>query len=415
MIDAGARDGATDRVRRGLRERLTIPALGGVTIAAYGAAYYGYGALLVPIAGSTGWSSSELGAVFSVVLVATGVIGILGGRLLDRFGPRPLFLVAGTLGCGLLAAAPFAPAFAGFTVLYGSACGLIGGLGFYHITQPVAARTRPGDPAHAIVALTIIGVFCSPIYLPVTAWLVGQVGWQGAIEVHAALAALAFVVAAAVIPPSAPAGSVGLPIERSLQVVRAAFTSRPMRRWLIATAISGAASDVLLVFSVPAMTATGLSLGLAASIAGLRGLAQLLGRLPLNAVVRRLGTRSAIVGAYLLAALGSIALVAGGQPVFALTYVVLAGASLGSLSALQGIYTHEIAGERNLGILFGSQQALAALSGAVGPLLAGLVLDRTASFSLVLTIVAGAFVGAVVALIAPLGPSAAVESLKRQS
>lgn len=398
MADSVVEHGATPLSAHGVRQRLTVSALGAVTIAAYGAAYYAYGVLLGPIATSTGWSSSQLGAVFSAVLLATGVIGVLGGRLLDRFGPRPLFLVAGTAGCGLLAAAPLAPGFASFAVLYGSACGLIGGLGFYHVTQPVAARTRPADPARAIVALTIIGAFCSPIYLPATAWLVGRLGWQGAVEVHAAVAAAAFLVAAAVIPSSVRQSASAVPPQRSLEVLRDGLRSGAMRRWLIATAVSGAASDVLLVFSVPAMTAAGLSLGLAASIAGLRGLAQILGRLPLNPVLRRLGARAAIVGAYLLAALGSVVLIAGGQPVFALAYVVLAGASLGSLSALQGIYTHELVAERNLGILFGAQQALAALAGAAGPLLAGVVLDRTASFPLVLAMVAMAFVGAAGAL-----------------
>lgn len=50
-------------------------------------------------------------------------------------------------------------------------CGLVGALGFYHITQAVAARAAPAAPARAIIWLTLFGAFSSPVYLPLTAWL----------------------------------------------------------------------------------------------------------------------------------------------------------------------------------------------------------------------------------------------------
>lgn len=384
-----------------LRARLTIPALGAATIASYGAAYYSYGVLIEPIAASTGWSSTMLGAIFSGVLVASGLFGVAGGRLLDRFGPRPLFLVTGTVGAGLLAIASLLEGYLAFAVVYGTACGLIGGLGFYHVTQPAAARSRPHDPSSAIVHLTIIGVFCSPIYLPATAWLVTVVGWRGAIEVHAVIVALVFCVAALIVrvPVSDPSASA--PLEPSIDVLRQAIRDAAVRRWIVATLISGAAADVLLVYQVPAMMAAGLPLAAAATIGGARGFAQLAGRLPLALILRRFGTRRAIVAAHVVAAAGSLFLIASGNLAFALAYSLLAGASLGSLSALQGIYTHELIEARHLGILFGAQQALYGIGGAAGPILAGALLDGTGSFPLLLAGLAAAFVLAAAILAAP--------------
>ncbi|MHB8399307.1 MAG: MFS transporter [Candidatus Limnocylindrales bacterium] len=384
-----------------LRARLTIPALGVATIAAYGAAYYAYGVLIGPIAASTGWSATMLGAIFSAVLVTSGLIGVVGGRLLDRSGPRPLLLVTGTLGAGLLATAPLLEGYLSFALVYGTACGLIGGLGFYHVAQPAAARSRPADPASAIVQITIIGVFCSPIYLPATAWLVGVVGWRGAIEVHAAIVAVVFCVAAIIVrvPLADPAARTSLEPPRA--VLRGVIRDAAIRRWIIATLISGAATDVLLVYQVPAMSGAGLPLAAAATIAGARGFAQLAGRLPLTPIVRRFGTRRAIVVAHVVAAAGSLLLIASGSLVGALAYSLLAGASLGSLSALQGIYTHELIDARHLGMLFGAQQALYGIGGAAGPLLAGVLLDATGSFPLLLVGIAAAFAIAAAILAAP--------------
>ena len=82
-----------------------ISALGLTTIVAYGVAYYSFGALIDPIRHNAGWSTTALGATFSAVLVIGGVGGLFGGRLTDRLGTRPAFLIAGTLGAGGIALA----------------------------------------------------------------------------------------------------------------------------------------------------------------------------------------------------------------------------------------------------------------------------------------------------------------------
>jgi MFS family permease len=144
----------TSAAARGRRlPRIRIGALGLVTIVAYGVAYYSYGALIDPIKTSTGWSSTGLGAAFSTVLVLGGAGGLFGGRLVDRLGTRPAFLIAATLGAGSIAAASLAHSLLAFGALYAIGGGAISALGFYHITQPPAslrsatgsAQTKPHD------------------------------------------------------------------------------------------------------------------------------------------------------------------------------------------------------------------------------------------------------------------------------
>jgi MFS family permease len=119
---------------------LPISALGLLTIVAYGACYYAYGVLIQPISADTHWPDAALGAIFSAILVISGTLGIVGGRVLDRHGPRLVFLLAATAGAGAMLVASAQSALLPFAIAYAGGCGLVGALGFYHITQAAAAR-----------------------------------------------------------------------------------------------------------------------------------------------------------------------------------------------------------------------------------------------------------------------------------
>ena len=129
--------------------RLPIALLGLVTIAAYGSWYYAFGVLLDPIIADTGWSETTLVAVFSVSLVLTGLGSLGGGRLLDRFGSRPVFLMAALLGGAMFWLASLAGEVALFAAPAILGGGTFGALGFYHITQTTAVRVAPGRAASA--------------------------------------------------------------------------------------------------------------------------------------------------------------------------------------------------------------------------------------------------------------------------
>ncbi len=178
---------------------MPISVLGVLTIVGYGACYYAYGVLIGPIGTDTRWPDAALGAIFSAALVITGAGGIAAGRVLDRRGPRPVFLVAGIAGTGAMLLASVQGALLPFAIAYAGGCGLVGALGFYHVTQAVAVRAAPAAPARAIIWLTLFGAFSSPIYLPLTAWLTEWAGWRGAIRIEAGIAAVAFLLAAVLV------------------------------------------------------------------------------------------------------------------------------------------------------------------------------------------------------------------------
>jgi MFS family permease len=372
-----------------LRQFPAVPlaALGLLTIVAYGACYYAYGVLIQPISVATGWSAAALGAGFSIVLVVTGAGGIFAGRVLDRRGEQLVFALGALVGSAAMLLGSFQTSLVPFLAAYAGGCGLVGALGYYHVTQALAARSHPAAPARAIVWLTILGAFSSPIYLPFTAELIGSVGWRNTIRIEAATVAVAFALAAVLLRGRSAAPNLTV-IEPARRALRAAWGNKPIRVWVLATVVGAAAIDVLLVYQVSVMVSEGLALTTAATIAGLRGLGQLIGRIPLGFVIRRLGVRQTVVAAYCAAALAALLLYGSGNLATAALYALFAGASIGALSALQGIYTHELVDERHLGMLLGTQQAFFGAGGAVGPAVAGAVLASTGSYTPTIAITA---------------------------
>jgi predicted MFS family arabinose efflux permease len=367
-----------------------ISVLGVLTVIGYGACYYAYGVLIGPIRADTRWPDAALGAVFSAALVITGAGGIAAGRVLDRRGPRPVFVVAGVAGAGAMLLASVQGALLAFAIAYAGGCGLVGALGFYHITQAVAARAAPAAPARAIIWVTLFGAFSSPVYLPLTAWLIQSAGWRGAIRVQAGTVAVAFVLAAALIKNPGPSQ----PADRPAGVFRAVWRSPLVRAWLAATLIGGAAVNALIVYQVPLTTRAGLPLGVAAAVAGFRGLAQLAGRLPLTALAGTLGARTTLVLAYTLAAAVTLLLFAGGALVPVLVLSLLAGAAIGAVYSLQGVYAYQLIDPGYLGTLLGIQQAVFAAGGALGSLTVGALLGATGSGTPAVTIISAGFAAA---------------------
>ena len=104
--------------------------------------------------------------------------------------------------------------------------------------------------------------------------------------------------------------------------------------------------------------------------AGARGLAQLLGRLPLTRTVARYGVRTTLVAARIGLALGCVSIVWSGHTWSTLVYVVVAGATIGALSPLEGIFAATTLPQADLGSLMGGLALLAGVAGASGPILA---------------------------------------------
>jgi hypothetical protein len=83
---------------------------------------------------------------------------------------------------------------------------------------------------------------------------------------------------------------------------------------------------------------------------------------------------------FLAGGIGTMLLRASGHVAPAIAYSILADASIGAMYTLQGIYTNELVGQDNLSLIMGAQQAVFAVGGAAGPVLAGTIFAATNSY-----------------------------------
>jgi MFS family permease len=349
--------------------------LGMLTIAAYGSWYYGFGVLLPDLQADLGSSENLLAAGFGAAHLSTGLLGVLTGRELDRRGSRNVFLV-GIGGAGFLAASSFARDPLLFAVVFGLGGGLIGSAGFYPVTQTVAARWAPGAEVRAIARLTIWGAFASPVFIPATELARRTWGWRTTIRIDALLVAVAFLAAAALSGRYRSAAA-ERPSPKARTALRLAVADPTTRRLATAAVATAGSVSILLLYQVPIMIAAGLGAGTASAMAATRGVAQLLGRLPLVPLVDRFGAFSALRAARITVAVACVLLaVGGGLPVVAVA-AVMAGAAIGALSPLDGIAARATLPPDDLGALLGTLALCTGVAAAVLPVVAATVVDLT--------------------------------------
>lgn len=361
-----------------------------VVVTAFGSWFYGYGVLIEPIAEDTGWSESWLASAYGVGLFVVGVGAVLAGRGLDRFGPRSVFL-AGAFGGG---AGLVVTATAAHPVVFAAAAvatqGCIGAVGYYSAVHAAIAQLAPEDRTRAITVNTLWGAFASPVFLPLMAGLATWGGWRNAVAIGSGLAVGAFLVAALVSPAGTPLGA-SVPTERRTMLgdLSAAVADPVMRRLLGVALVGGMAFSVLILYQVPAMVTAGLALGTASALAGLRGLFQLAGRIPLPWLVARVGHRRFFRVSFALVGLSAVLLPFSGTVAVAVAFAAVAGFAVGAFSTMESIYVADVVPVASVGIALGAYALMRGVGSALGPAAAGLLTDLADSRVPALVVIAG--------------------------
>ena len=176
--------------------RRALAALCVTEIVSYGVIYYAFPVLAAQITAATGWSRTAVIAAYSAGNLTGAAAGIPAGRLLQRYGPRPVMTAASVLAAVSVAGIAAAPSYWWFAAAWLAAGIAAAGL-FY--PPAFAALTVWYGPrrVQALTALTLAAGFASTIFAPLTSALAGQVNWR---EVYLILAA---VLAAVTIPAHA--------------------------------------------------------------------------------------------------------------------------------------------------------------------------------------------------------------------
>ena len=351
---------------RGLRRVLVV--LCATEIVSWGVLYYAFPVLAPSIAADTGWSVSTITAGFSTGLVVSALVGIPAGRLLDRIGPRPVMTVGSVLAAPAvvgIALAPSLPLFFAAWALAGVAmAGTLYPPAFAALTRWWGARR-----VRALTALTLLAGLASTIFAPLTAALLGALGWR-----HTYLA-LAVVLAAVTIPAHLfglrgpwPDHDEHADQPGAAHAPREIVRSRAFLLLVPAIALGTFSAFAVVVNQVPLLIERGLSTSEAAWALGLGGLGQVLGRLGYGRLAAALSVRMRAVVILGLSAAATLLLgLLPGPGILLVAVAMLAGAARGVFTLLQATAISDRWGAAHYGRLNGLLSAPAMIATALAP------------------------------------------------
>ncbi len=363
-----------------------VLALALAQLVAWGTFYYAFAILMAPMGAELGWSKAEMNGALSLGLAVTGLASFGAGRWIDRHGGRAIMTLGSVVGAVLLIL------WSQITQLWqlyaiwvciGAVCAAI----LYDPVFAVVARAFAADYRRAITTITLLGGLASAVFIPATQGLVDILGWR-----HALLAlALIELPICACIPwillrgrETAPAAAWTATETRGAGVVRRAMR-QPVYWLLVASFVSFALFYTALLFNlVPLLGERGFTTGQAVAVYAFIGPSQVLGRIALLTLERRLTATTAGIVATALPVVALVILgTASPGSLSVYVFAVAFGAGMGIKTIVQATAAPDFLGREGYGALQGSIMTPIYAAQAVSPFAAAMIWQFGGGYDLV--------------------------------
>lgn len=365
------------------RSRPAAALIGWLSLAqliSWGSVFYTFAVLLGPVEQALQLSRAEVSLGFSLALLAEGLLAWPVGRLIDR-GHERAVMTGGSLllalGLALHSAVDSRAGFYAVWLLLGA--GLAATL--YQPAFAVLTRRFPDGFRRAIITMTFLGGLASTVFIPLSAWLIGALGWRGALLVLAALHLLVCAPIHALLLRHAPrprAQDTDDATGTSPMALRQHLLSAPFLLIGVFIVLLMAVTAALPAHLVSLLRENGLPPAWVIAVPASIGVLQVLGRLLLYFFEHRLDRHQTNRLIPVFVPLGLLALLlapwAGpGQLAVLLLFVLLFGMGNGMLTIVKGTAVAEYVSHAHVATLNGALGLPMALARAAAPLLLGVL------------------------------------------
>ena len=359
--------------------------------------FHAYGAYAVKLREEFGWSKTMLSAAFSMARAESGILGPLQGWLTDRFGPRILIRVGMSLfGIGFILFSRIEGPVAFFATFLLMAIG--SSLGGY---LPIGVAIVSWFRRRRALALSVsaMGMSIGGLLTPLVALALGHFGWRWTALVSGVLVLAigvplaqfvrhrpeAFGLAPDGDPPRPPGSRVDVSTtpflpERNF-TAREAMATRAF--WYIALGHGAAllvVSAVLVHLVIHVTERLGYSLHQAGAVVALMTVMQATGQVSGGWLGDRFSKRW--ICAVCMCAHGLALLVLAFATAFGmvLVFAIMHGLAWGMRGPLMGAIRADYFGSASFGAITGMSSMIVMLGMINGPLVAGILADRTGSY-----------------------------------
>jgi MFS family permease len=377
-------------------------------------AYYSFGIFLKSFLDEFHWTKAIASGGLSLSWIMQGLLGIIMGRLTDRFGPRFVLAICGFLiGLGYLLMSQIGTLWQLY-LFYGVIIGIGMGGSWVPIMSTIARWFVRRRNLMTGIVLTGVGIGTS-IAAPVASRLISAYGWRTSYIIVGGIVLVVVISVAQLLRRDPTEAKQRLYDESEAEKPESVFETHPLSlREAVHTRQFWLTSGMFFCFGFCVYTimthiyihATelGISLTSAANILATMAGLSIVGRIVLGGAADRFGNRQVFIIGFILMAVTLFWLVPAKELWGLYLFVVVFGFAFGGCATSESPLVAGLFGLTSHGLILGVINLLGFTFGAaVGPLIAGYISDITNSYQLAF-IVCGAMSVAGLILTALLSP-----------
>ena len=381
---------------------------------------YSWSVLKKALINEWGWTSSEASLPYSIAIVVWALTVLFAGRLQDKIGPRKV-VTFGAIFTGLgLILSSFIQSVPLLIITFGVIAG--GGIGFAYasVTPPALKWFHPSKKG-MVSGIVVSGMGLASIFIaPLTTILLKNYGVSNTFLILGILILFIATPIAQLIknPPEGyvPAKPTNLKEKKNSIIIAKDYLWKEMLKtkqfyffWIMFAFSSSAGLMIIGNIAIIAKTQANLENGF--YLVSLLAIFNASGRLIAGFTSDKIGRVKTMMIVFVLQAVNMILFANYSTPLAISIGTALAGIGYGSLLSLFPSVVADYYGVKNFGGNYGILYTAWGFSGIIGPIIAGIVVDATGTYTIAYLISAGLLGVALVLsfLTKPLGNSSEVE------
>ena len=363
--------------------------------------YTVFGLFLIPISSEFGWSRAAVSFVLFIIAVAGAISYPIVGRLIDRYGARPVILTGNVLFAASVASVSLVEAsrfqFYFVYALIGISAAIPSSVMFTKVIAGWFDRRRGLFLGIAGGLGNGVGAALSPLFVFA---LISSYGWRAGFQgIGAAIILIGFPVLYLLLrdPPRDVSRSAAEHLEKTAGLTLAEALKTPTF-WIILAAIALGAGCMTAIFAhvVPMLVDRGIPAGQATTVLAMFSLVTAGWQIGMGYMLDRIPRPWIAAPFYLLALTGLVLLESTSSYPLLLLSAVLMGLGLGTEYGILPYFLSRYFGTRHYGAISGSMYGVIVLTQGLTPFLMDLVFDITGTYDpAIIAICIGLAAGAV--------------------
>jgi MFS transporter, OFA family, oxalate/formate antiporter len=364
-----------------------------ITFAALGinlvmGALYSWGVIKKALVTDWGWSNTDAALPFTVSAAVFAFSMIFAGRAQDKYGPRMVTIFGGLMLGGGLILSGFAKDL--ITMLF--TFGVVGSIGIglgYSAATPCAMKWFDSSKKGLITGIVVAGVGLSPAYMtPITSYLLGQYGISNTFIILGVFAiAVVTVLSFFLSNPTEPvvaniAANAAQEVQKGNNYTWQEAIQTPQFYLLWVMYLLASTAGLMLIAHLPSIAAVQADWKTAAVIlVPVLAIFNALGRVFAGFLSDKLGRIRAMMLVFFVQAINMFLFTFFTSVPVLMIGSAVAGIAYGAVFSLFPTTTAEFFGMKNLGVNYGMIFTGWGIAGVFGPIIGGLVADKTGSYS----------------------------------